>query len=231
MKPYGISAIHEFHEKNDAVFIEVGGWLMPKKYDGVEDETDAVKNFVGIHDISSKAKLIVHGVDIVRILSGEFKLLSGFNCKVKLMESVTYGFQLILAELTSKEYLVVVEPEFKNVITEICMKDNYCVDISSGLTGIRLIGPKASEIISTVSSFDIRNKMFPDLSVAQISLMHLHAYLLRMDVANSLCYDIFVARDVGLFVWNQIIILGEPFGISAIGTQVMDEIASDGVIF
>ncbi len=229
MKPVGISAIHEFHEKNNAILIEVNGWMMPKRYSVIKDELRIVKNFVGIHDISSKTKLIVHGDDVFKVFSDKFEIISELNRKVIFLRSCNYGFELMLARLTNKEYFIVADAEFKNEVTEIFKNDNPFVDVTSGLTGIRLIGPKAKGIISSVSAFDIRDKMFPDLSIAQISLMHQHAYLLRADIQGQLCYDIFITREIGLFVWNQIISLGNSEGIAPIGTKLMDDIIRDGV--
>ena len=229
MNPIAISAIHQFHEKNNAVLSLINGWMMPKRYVGIRGELEIVENFVGIHDISSKVKIMLNGDDVFQILSENFEVISELDRKVMFMRSFKYGFEFILANLTKNQHLILTEQQFKNVVTQICQKDISYVDITSGLTGIRLIGPKSRDTINAISSFDIRDKMFPDLSVAQISVMHQHAYLFRTDVEGQLCYDIFVAREIGLYVWNQIITLGNPMGIAPIGTQVMDEIIRDGV--
>ena len=229
MNPIAISAIHQFHEKNNAVLTLINGWMMPKRYVGIRDELEIVENFVGIHDISSKVKIMLNGDDVFQILSENFEVISELDRKVMFMRSFKYGFEFILAKLTKNQHLILTEQQLKNVVTQICQKDISYVDITSGLTGIRLIGPKSRDTINAISSFDIRDKMFPDLSVAQISVMHQHAYLFRTDVEGQLCYDIFVAREIGLYVWNQIITLGNPMGIAPIGTQVMDEIIRDGV--
>ena len=229
MNPIAISAIHQFHEKNNAVLSLINGWMMPKRYVGIRDELEIVENFVGIHDISSKVKIMLNGDDVFQILSENFEVISELDRKVMFMRSFKYGFEFILAKLTKNQHLILTEQQFKNVVTQICQKDISYVDITSGLTGIRLIGPKSRDTINAISSFDIRDKMFPDLSVAQISVMHQHAYLFRTDIEGQLCYDIFVAREIGLYVWNQIITLGNPMGIAPIGTQVMDEIIRDGV--
>ena len=229
MNPIAISAIHQFHEKNNAVLTLINGWMMPKRYVGIRDELEIVENFVGIHDISSKVKIMLNGDDVFQILSENFEVISELDRKVMFMRSFKYGFEFILAKLTKNQHLILTEQQFKNVVTKICQKDISYVDITSGLTGIRLIGPKSRDTINAISSFDIRDKMFPDLSVAQISVMHQHAYLFRTDIEGQLCYDIFVAREIGLYCWNQIITLGNPMGIAPIGTQVMDEIIRDGV--
>jgi len=227
MNPIAISAIHEFHENNNAILAEVDGWMLPKRYAAIKDEYEIVENFVGIHDISSKVKLILHGDNVFEVLSEKFEVFKQ-NHKVIFMRSFEYGFEFILAELTKNQWLLLADQYLKNMLIQSVEKAMPFVDITSGLTGIRLIGPKSRKVMHSITTFDIRDKMFPDLSVAQISLMHQHAYLVRADIEDKLCYQIFVGREIGLYVWNQIIILGNSMGVAPIGNQIMDQITVDG---
>ena len=227
MNPIAISAIHEFHENNNAILTEVDGWMLPKRYAAIKDEYEIVENFVGIHDISSKVKLILHGDNVFEVLSEKFEVFKQ-NHKVIFMRSFEYGFEFILAKLTKNQWLLLADQYLKNMLIQSVEKAMPFVDITSGLTGIRLIGPKSRKVMHSITTFDIRDKMFPDLSVAQISLMHQHAYLVRADIEDKLCYQIFVGREIGLYVWNQIIILGNSMGVAPIGNQIMDQITLDG---
>ena len=227
MNPIAISAIHEFHENNNAILAEVDGWMLPKRYAAIKDEYEIVENFVGIHDISSKVKLILHGDNVFEVLSEKFEVFKQ-NRKVIFMRSFEYGFEFILAKLTKNQWLLLADQYLKNMLIQSVEKAIPFVDITSGLTGIRLIGPKSRKVMNSITTFDIRDKMFPDLSVAQISLMHQHAYLVRADIEDKLCYQIFVGREIGLYVWNQIIILGNSMGVAPIGNQIMDQITVDG---
>ena len=227
MNPIAISAIHEFHENNNAILAEVDGWMLPKRYAAIKDEYEIVENFVGIHDISSKVKLILHGDNVFEVLSEKFEVFKQ-NHKVIFMRSFEYGFEFILAKLTKNQWLLLADQYLKNMLIQSVEKAISFVDITSGLTGIRLIGPKSRKVMNSITTFDIRDKMFPDLSVAQISLMHQHAYLVRADIEDKLCYQIFVGREIGLYVWNQIIILGNSMGVAPIGNQIMDQITVDG---
>ena len=206
---------------------EVDGWMLPKRYAAIKDEYEIVENFVGIHDISSKVKLILHGDNVFEVLSEKFEVFKQ-NHKVIFMRSFEYGFEFILAKLTKNQWLLLGDQYLKNMLIQSVEKAISFVDITSGLTGIRLIGPKSRKVMNSITTFDIRDKMFPDLSVAQISLMHQHAYLVRADIEDKLCYQIFVGREIGLYVWNQIIILGNSMGVAPIGNQIMDQITLDG---
>ena len=229
MNPIGISAIQEFHEEHKAIYVENNGWMVPSKYPSIINAINAIEQFVGIHDISSYGKIILNGDNILETLQLIFKFISSFTEQVRFMKSIDYDFTLLLGELTENEYFILVDRLHKTNLMEIIKtsskKSVYSVDMTSGLTGIRLIGPMASEVIAAVSSFDIRTKHFSNMSVAQISLMEIHAYLFRIDIHNQPCYDIFVSRDVGLFVWNELIHTGKYFGITPFGVEVMNKLS------
>ena len=133
-----------------------------------------------------------------------------------------------MAKLTENQWLLLADQYLKNMLIQSVEKAMPFVDITSGLTGIRLIGPKSRKVMHSITTFDIRDKMFPDLAVAQISLMHQHAYLVRADIQDKLCYQIFVGREIGLYVWNQIINLGNSMGVAPVGNQIIDQITVDG---
>ena len=55
------SPLHERHEALGAKFSEFGGWLMPLQYSGVVAEHRAVRNAVGVFDVSHLGKVRVLG--------------------------------------------------------------------------------------------------------------------------------------------------------------------------
>src|SRR5207244_13372513 len=53
--------LYEEHVRRGAKIISFGGWLMPVQYTGIVDEHQAVRNNVGIFDISHMGQFIVEG--------------------------------------------------------------------------------------------------------------------------------------------------------------------------
>lgn len=65
-----VSPLHDRHEALGAKFSEFGGWLMPLEYPtGVVKEHTAVRDGVGIFDVSHLGKLIVRGPGAVDFLN------------------------------------------------------------------------------------------------------------------------------------------------------------------
>jgi aminomethyltransferase len=55
------SPIHDLHERAGARFVDFGGWDMPVQYTGVLDEHRAVRNGVGVFDVSHLGRFSVAG--------------------------------------------------------------------------------------------------------------------------------------------------------------------------
>ena len=55
--------LHATHEKLGATFTDFGGWEMPLKYGNELDEHRAVRNGVGIFDLSHMGEINVQGPD------------------------------------------------------------------------------------------------------------------------------------------------------------------------
>jgi aminomethyltransferase len=55
------SALHNRHVELNAKFAEFGGWHMPLQYSGVVDEHTAVRERVGLFDVSHLGKVRVSG--------------------------------------------------------------------------------------------------------------------------------------------------------------------------
>ena len=63
-------ALREFHEAHGAVFGERAGWIVPIHYGNPRAEYDAVRQRVGLMDISPRGLLQFTGDDRVSFLQG-----------------------------------------------------------------------------------------------------------------------------------------------------------------
>lgn len=87
-----------------------------------------------------------------------------------------------------------------NADLEINTSEGLLVDISHGMSVIRLSGPKLRELLSKGSNIDLRPKNFAAGSVAMTQLDHIHVTL---KMVTDDCVDIFFRRSyaVSLYEW------------------------------
>ncbi len=61
--------LYEEHRRAGAKIIPFGGWLMPVQYTSISDEHQAVRNAVGVFDISHMGQLIASGSGVAAWLN------------------------------------------------------------------------------------------------------------------------------------------------------------------
>ena len=61
--------LYDVHADAGAEFTGFGGWAMPVEFDGIRTEHEAVRNSVGIFDVSHMGEVTVDGPDATRLLN------------------------------------------------------------------------------------------------------------------------------------------------------------------
>ena len=84
------------------------------------------------------------------------------------------------------------------------------VDLTSGTTRILLGGPESLTLLRAVTSLNVGRSGFPDGRCAQTSLARVPATLIHRDRGDLPAYEILVARDVGVYVWEVLLDAGTP---------------------
>ncbi|MFQ3295604.1 MAG: aminomethyltransferase, partial [Natrialbaceae archaeon] len=60
--------LRDVHEDRGAEFTDFGGWDMPVEFDGIQTEHDAVREAVGIFDVSHMSEIEVTGPDATELM-------------------------------------------------------------------------------------------------------------------------------------------------------------------
>ncbi|HEY0722995.1 MAG TPA: hypothetical protein VGD41_03170, partial [Pyrinomonadaceae bacterium] len=61
--PQKKTPLYNEHVRVGAKMISFGDWIMPVQYSGIRDEHQAVRNNIGVFDISHMGQLIVTGIN------------------------------------------------------------------------------------------------------------------------------------------------------------------------
>lgn len=95
------------------------------------------------------------------------------------------------------------------------------IDVSSVYASFRLAGPQSRSVLGKLTSLNVSEVAFPNLSAAQASVAHAHAIVLREDIRSIPAFHLLVNRDYGEAVWESIVHAGHefhlcPFGLAAL---------------
>lgn len=212
-----------------AHMVERHGWLRPAFYSGVEQETRVMAESVGVFDVSPSGKLQFQSNDVGDLLKG--KVLSGNAPAIGKVSLVSLPARGTLARLTADECLLVCEPaeipKWTSLLSEDLDGCGHLVDHTSGLAGVRLTGPRSSDLLNKLSEFDTSPDSFSNLACAQARFAEIHGTIMRTDLGPLLSYDLFFPREFGEYAWDAIFEAGEELGVAAVGLEATEQILTD----
>jgi aminomethyltransferase len=157
--------VYEYHEKNGHI-VEFAGFLMPTWYKGIIPECTAVRNTVGMFDVSHMGRMLVTGKDAETFLNyltpnnvAGLKQFQG-HYSVLCNEKGTIVDDIIVTRYDQEFFLVVFNASNRKKdvswITEKSKRFNVKLDnISDEVAMFAVQGPKARDIIQKVSKEEV----------------------------------------------------------------------------
>ncbi|OED40731.1 sarcosine oxidase subunit alpha [Chromatiales bacterium (ex Bugula neritina AB1)] len=242
--------MHQCHVQNNAVFEDVGDWKRPWYYPrkgedmraAVQRESLAVRTDVGMLDASTLGKIDIQGADAAELLemvyTNNWKKLAVGSCRYGLMlnehgmifddgvttrlgenhyhmTTTTGGAARVLNWL--EEWLQTEWPE-KNV---------YCTSVTEQWAVVALNGPKARELLATVSDIDLANEAFPFMTMREGHVAGIPAWVYRISFTGELSYEINVPARYGRQLWQTLEQAGKPYNLCAYGTETMHVVRAE----
>lgn len=150
------SPLHSRHEELGARFLPFAGWEMPIQYDGIVAEHRAVRNQLGVFDISHMGEFLVSGKDVTEwlngILTNDVRELEDGQGQYTLMLNEAGGAidDLILYREAKERYFLVVNAskiEQDEAWLKRKLRDGIVFENQSAEWGALAVqGPKSTEI-------------------------------------------------------------------------------------
>ena len=229
--PIRRSAMHHKHLALGASMVERDGWQQPARYESVEAEMEHLRERAGICDISPMGKLIFKGEELDQLLTPAFSDLPSIDVGSVARTNMANGsgtMPIVLARLATDELLALTPPIRTSTIIDILEEDSarcaHVLEISSGLAGVRVCGPKSGLLLGQIMALDISNAAFADLRCAQTQAAEIHVTLLRMDLERLPSYDLYFQREFGEYMWDVLTEAGQVCGASPVGFEAMDRL-------
>ena len=239
------SPIHEWHEKNNAVFVDAGLWLRPRYYkrgnetlqEAAKREALNVRQNVGICDVTSLGKIDIKGRDSAEFLNRVYT-----NAFLKLpVGKARYGVMLredgmVFDDGTTTRiaenhfHMTTTTAQAANVLSHLEYYlqvvwpelDVNVVSTTEQWAGAAIAGPKSRELLQCLFPHDdMSNEGFPFMGFKELKFKNTSARVFRISFSGELAFEVNVMSDYGNEMWNEIISLGKDFGIQAYGTEAL----------
>lgn len=230
LNPIALSALHHVHVALNAKIVERHGWLVPIEYNSTSQDLQRVYDGVGLCDISHVGKLTVHGKIEPYFMK---KVREGKPPKVLSVEIAKLGdssesSSVLVARLATDEALMITHPNqalsFVPRSGDSENSDLHMIDITSTMTGLKIAGPAAQQLLARVTAMEISTETFIDKTCAQGSIADIHGILLRLDMGHIPSYDIYVDRSYGRYVWDVLIEEGQTLGLAPFGNDALNRL-------
>lgn len=243
--PVRTTAMHEWHVKRGALFEDVGQWKRPWYYPkpgedlhaAVARETLAVRNGVGTLDGSTLGKIDIQGPDASVLLnwvySNAWSKLEIGKCRYGLMldENGMVFDDGVTVRLAENHYLMhttsggaarVLAWMERWLQTEWPHLKVYLTSATDHWSTSIVAGPKSRAVLQKIcSDVDFDDAAFPFMSYREGTVAGFPARIMRISFSGERCYEVNVAANDGLKVWEAIHAAGAEFNITPYGTETM----------
>jgi heterotetrameric sarcosine oxidase gamma subunit len=96
----------------------------------------------------------------------------------------------------------------------------HFVDMSSAYATIGLWGPRARDVMETLTDDDVSHEGFPYGSTREVLFGSIPVRLFRISYVGELGWEIYVPSEFARAVWDRVYAAGQPFGIVPVGAGV-----------
>lgn len=100
----------------------------------------------------------------------------------------------------------------------------HVTDVSSAFAAIGVWGPRARDLLQSVSEDDLSNEAFPYLTARPIFVGCVPALAVRISYAGELGWEIYTPVEYGLKLWDTVWEAGQRFGVAAVGGGAFDSL-------
>jgi len=243
--PERYTAMHRWHEGNGAKFENVGQWKRPWYYPGpgesmheaVNRECLAVRNRVGIMDVSTLGKIDIQGPDaaefINRIYTNAFLKLAPGKCRYGLMlkEDGMIFDDGVTACLGENHYLMTTTTGGAAAVyawlerwhqTEWPELDVFLASVTDHWATAAVVGPYARKVVEQVcGGIDFSQESFKFMDWRNGTAAGVPARVFRISFSGELSFEINVAAHHGRHLWETLMQAGADYGITPYGTEAM----------
>jgi aminomethyltransferase len=225
------TALDARHRALGARMIPFAGWEMPVQYRGLVEEHNAVRTAAGLFDLSHMGELFITGKDAAAALDYALVTAPGRlavgRAHYSMICDETGGVldDLIVYRLGDTRYMVV--PNASNAATvaaaleeRLASFDAALDDASMRTSLVAIQGPRAAEILQPFVDVDIKTIKY--YSGTQTTACGVPAILARTGYTGEDGFELFVAWDDAVRVWDTLLEAGAARGLVPAGLGARD---------
>jgi aminomethyltransferase len=227
------TTLFNIHEKLGAKLVEFAGYLMPIQYSSIIAEHKAVRNSVGVFDVSHMGEIFVTGEKALEFvqyitINDASRLFPGrVQYSAMCYNDAGIVDDLLVYKLSDDNFMLVVNAS--NIEKDFnWMKENnkFGVQLENKSNEYSLIavqGPNSNKVLQKICNKEINLEYyhFFHAKIADVDMI-----LSRTGYTGELGYELYFKGDEKLaeHIWNKIFEAGKEFNIQPIGLAARDSL-------
>ncbi|MEK9743315.1 MAG: FAD-dependent oxidoreductase [Gammaproteobacteria bacterium] len=248
------SPFHNRLEERGACFGETAGWeranwfapvgIAPKYeysygkqnwFEHSGSEHRAVRESVGVFDMSSFGKFLLQGADAMQVLNrvsaNQVDVEPGRVVYTQwLNEQGGIEADLTVTRLAEDEYLIVTAGasqtrDFHWLRSSIRDTERaWATDVTAGYGVLSVMGPRSRDLLQSLTPADLSNAAFPFGCSQEIELGYAIVRASRISYVGELGWELYIQSDFALGVFDRLSEAGESFGLSPAGLHALNSL-------
>ena len=219
------------HLNLNAKMVDFGGFNMPIQYSGISIEHNAVRNDVGIFDVSHMGEFIVDGIQSLNFLdyicSNDISSIeigrAQYNCFVNPSGGIVDD--LIVYRTDVNKFMLVVnaaniQKDWMWLNANLKRFDCTITDVSESTGLISIQGPKSLILISEL--FDCKFENLKKFSFKNIIFKNEKILVSNTGYTGSIGYELYAHNKIIPDLWRKLLKTGVKYNIKPIGLGARD---------
>jgi aminomethyltransferase len=230
--------LHAVHRSMGAKMVDFGGWDMPVEYQGVLDEHRAVRERVGLFDVSHMGEIEISGPDALKLVQ---HVTTNDASKLKhgqaQYSSMLYGHggfvdDILVHRVHDHQYFLCVNASYQDKDYEHILKqvqaarfDTIIENAGPRYAQLAIQGPRGTDVLRKLTTSDlaaVRRYHFTDGAVSGTP-----ARIARTGYTGEDGWEIYIASGEAPRLWNEILEAGREFGILPCGLGARNTLRMD----
>jgi 4-methylaminobutanoate oxidase (formaldehyde-forming) len=253
-RPVIQSPVHGRLARNGACFSQIAGWeradwfapegIEPRhEYDWVRPnwfpyqakEHMAVRNDVGMYDLTSMGKFIIQGQDARAVLQqicandvdvSVGKVVygpilnerGGFECDITVTCVAKDQYFIVTAAATPVR-------DFDYIQRRIPAEVSATItDVTHGYAMLAVMGPKSRDLLSEFTDADLSNEAFPYGTAKEIDIAYARPLAMRMSYVGELGWELYIPTNFTCAVFDAIMTAGHKYNLKLVGMQAVNSL-------
>jgi aminomethyltransferase len=221
------------HIEHKAKMVDFAGFTMPIQYNSIIAEHKAVRETVGVFDVSHMGEIVIRGASALDFVQ-KITINNAANLEVGKVQYSAMCYEnggivddLLVYKISDNEYLLVVNGSNKDKDYEWMIKNNsFDVDIideSNEYSLLAVQGPNSNNVVEKLFNQEIDIEFY---SFVTASIFDTHVIVSRTGYTGELGYELYFKgnEDIAEKIWNKLFEIGKEFGIVPTGLGCRDSL-------